>query len=142
MSDREATLSELTKYFNTSLPKDYWPSGASSYPKCHVVVASHERQSSFSREHGPYAGIGFYQDLLLAIQARSGIAGSIRSSSDLVSELLVYDREMEAIRAHIQQRSRINANRTKNTSKDWYENDDITTTYVPLPSLPRCRTKS
>ena len=106
ISDRERTRSLLSAYFNTAPTNEYWPSTTTAPPKCHAVLVSHDFHGSggglykSSRpEHGPYVGIGFYQDMLLAIQARSGLVHSGRSSSWLVAELLAYDREMEVVRA-------------------------------------------
>ena len=85
LSDRSATLAALTDYLQ------------GRNDSCQGVVASHTVGKSFTDEHGPFAGIGYFQDLHLASQARHGFVGHGRSSSDLVRELMEYDRQMAAI---------------------------------------------
>jgi hypothetical protein len=45
-------------------------------------------------EHGPYAGIGYFQDLALVSSAQSGLIAMRRSSSDLLRELMVFNKYM------------------------------------------------
>jgi hypothetical protein len=78
MSDREETIVELEQYL-----RDH---------NCTPIVANHERGGSFRHEHGPFAGIGFFQDLMVARRARSGLIGNLaRSSTQLLWELIEYD---------------------------------------------------
>lgn len=85
LSDRPATLAALTDYL------------LGRNDSCQGVVTSHTVGKSFTDEHGPFAGIGYFEDLHLASQARHGFVGHSRSSSDLVRELMEYDRQMAAI---------------------------------------------
>ena len=60
---------------------------------CSVTTFNHEEQNkttSFSVEHGPFAGAGFFLDLVLASQARHGLVGTRRSSTMLLAELIAY----------------------------------------------------
>ena len=52
-------------------------------------------------EHGVWAGMGFMQDILLATSSlRDGFIGHCyRSSSQLIRELIVYDRHMDALQS-------------------------------------------
>jgi hypothetical protein len=81
MSDRRKTLSSLRRWLRSH--------------HCSIVEAEHEKGGSFEGEHGPFAGIGFFQDLLVASQARSGYVGNARSSSKLLYEWIEYFRAME-----------------------------------------------
>jgi hypothetical protein len=70
---------------------------------CSVVVAAHIMDSevnhtagSETEEHGPFAGAGFFRDLLVVSQARSAFIGRTRSSSALVDELIEYDGHINA----------------------------------------------
>jgi hypothetical protein len=89
LSDRPTTLTLLQDYI------------LQKHPRCAAKVANHDHGISFRQEHGPYAGIGFYQDLAMvkhAIQSlpietspQVGFVGSEhRSSSQLVREIMVY----------------------------------------------------
>jgi hypothetical protein len=49
-----------------------------------------------TEEHGPFAGAGFFRDLVVISQARSAFIGTSRSSSALVDELMEYDRHNNA----------------------------------------------
>ena len=80
LSDRVATLQGLQSYLPQQL-------------NCSMLVASHETNStsSFSHEHGPFAGAGFFTDLALASQVKDGVVTTgQRSSSMLLAERLVY----------------------------------------------------
>ena len=84
MSDRTCTIERLTEWLQQEL-------------NCRVFVAVHEDATyDYLFEHGPFAGAGFYEDLALASMARSAYIGTDRSSSDLVGELIVFHRTMEA----------------------------------------------
>jgi hypothetical protein len=82
MSDRECTISRLTTWLTNR--------------NISVAVAQHDQHIDFLSEHGPFAGVGFFQDLALASTARSAIVAMRRSSSDLLLELVVFNRKMEA----------------------------------------------
>jgi hypothetical protein len=81
MSDRRKTLSALRRLLRSK--------------NCSCVEAEHDKGGSFENEHGPFAGIGFFQDLLVASQARSGYVGYMRSSSKLLYEWIEYFRLLE-----------------------------------------------
>jgi hypothetical protein len=82
MSDRECTISRLTRWLNKQ--------------NISVAVAKHDESKGSRAEHGPFAGAGYYQDLALASTARSAIVAMKRSSSDLMLELVVFHRKMDA----------------------------------------------
>ena len=68
---------------------------------CTPVLAIHagEQQGQF-KEHVPFAGAGFFKDLALSSQARDGFIGHCdRNSSQLLKELIEYDRTIEALRS-------------------------------------------
>jgi hypothetical protein len=88
MSDRPKTIENLRTYL---LQRD-----------CSVVVAAQpdapvvKDNGTKTEEHGPFAGAGFFRDLVVVSQARSAFIGSVRSSSALVDELMEYDRHNNA----------------------------------------------
>jgi hypothetical protein len=92
MSDRPKTIENLRTYL---LQRD-----------CSVVVATQRIDPEVNdtgkktEEHGPFAGAGFFRDLVVVSQARSAFIGSTRSSSALVDELMEYDRRTEAWRSN------------------------------------------
>ena len=78
-----------------------------------VQVAKHDLGQSYHKEHGPFAGVGYFQDLEVASRVRSAFAGAqsgkvvnqagvsgptFRSSSDLVLEVIQYEKKMDAWR--------------------------------------------
>lgn len=81
MSDRPCTITRLTEL----LEKNH----------CDVQVAQHENNTDYLHEHGPFAGNGYFQDLAVVRAARSAFIGTTRSSSDLILELIEFDRGME-----------------------------------------------
>jgi hypothetical protein len=82
MSDRAETLRALQS-FSTDL-------------NCSTIVASHANGTSRVDEHGPFAGLGFFQDLLVAGKARDGFIGRCtRSSSQMLLEAVEYGRVTE-----------------------------------------------
>jgi hypothetical protein len=89
MSDREVTIERLSTYIPTK------------WPFCTPIVATHVQQADNAGhylEHGPFAGTGFFQDLIVGSQARDGLIGSCsRTSTLLLRELVQYDRAREAI---------------------------------------------
>jgi hypothetical protein len=88
MSDRPKTIENLRTYL---LQRD-----------CSVVLAAQpdapvvKDNGTKTEEHGPFAGAGFFRDLVVVSQARSAIIGGMRSSSALVDELMEYDRRNNA----------------------------------------------
>ena len=136
LSDRNTTLSLLMDYLSTTTAS---PSATTTTEQqkgrrnlhgknsttssksllqlpfpCYGMVASHTTGSSFKVEHGPYAGVGFYEDLKFVetqqqLRGQSGNGnvesydnfgidgwiGMNRSSSFLVREMIVYHREMQ-----------------------------------------------
>lgn len=81
MADRNCTLQNLRSYLLSRNDR--------------VNVPLHDQGSSFKDEHGPYAGVGFFQDLALSSQAKSAFIGTKRSSSDLLLELIDFNRKLE-----------------------------------------------
>lgn len=87
LSDRPLTLRNMAAHI------------AAVYPRCQVMLAPHENGTSFSIEHGPFSGMGFFQDLaMVANQTRSLSAGRSafvgtkrRSSSQLIREIMSYE---------------------------------------------------
>ena len=89
MTDRERTLQSLM-------------STIESTTACTVIIANHTKGESYSSEHGPFAGIGYFQDLALAANARHAMIAPhkhkkipFRSSSGLILELIEFRRQME-----------------------------------------------
>jgi hypothetical protein len=88
MSDRHETIENLRTYLLQR--------------KCSVVLAAQpdapviKDNGTVTEEHGPFAGAGFFRDLVVVSQARSAFIGSTRSSSALVDELMEYDRHNNA----------------------------------------------
>jgi len=86
MSDRPKTIEMLTTWLSTT-------------KNCTSVTALHQEGKSFrGGEHGPWSGLGFYQDLAAVSQARTAFTGKMTTSSSLLVELIEYDRTMEAWR--------------------------------------------
>ena len=90
MSDREVTLDLLKKAIQNKT-------------HCKVRMVSDRSQGeSFSNEHGPFAGRGYWEDVSLAIQARHGMIAFhmhkrhlVRTSTALVRELVEFRRVLE-----------------------------------------------
>jgi hypothetical protein len=89
MSDRPKTLEALTVYLQRN------------HSYCQGVVANHSQGQGLSGEHGPFAGVGFYQDWYMASHARHGLMARASTAFALVWELVEYDRHMEAIRNNV-----------------------------------------
>jgi hypothetical protein len=89
MSDRPKTVELLSQWLVDEF-------------NCTPVVAnhdSHEDDSITHTEHGPWAGVGYIQDLASASMARTAAVGDVhRSSFMLLVELMEYERRMEAWR--------------------------------------------
>lgn len=86
LSDRPKTLDAVVGYLNLK------------HAHCHAIVAHHDLGLSFSEEHGPFSGSGFYQDMaMVSNQTRHVptsntifIGSKRRSSSQLVRELMAF----------------------------------------------------
>jgi hypothetical protein len=81
MSDRICTIDHLRSFVEQR--------------GCSLEVAQHQAGHSFLAEHGPFAGIGYFQDLAAVSLARSSFIGMTRTSSDLLKELVEFNRMME-----------------------------------------------
>ena len=89
MSDREPTIELLTAYLKTNTT-------------CNPIVADHKTGKGLTGEHGPFAGRGYFDDLDMGRQARDGFVGHCgRSSSQLLWELIEYDRVEDAMKSNI-----------------------------------------
>jgi hypothetical protein len=84
MSDRKMTISKLQQYVETM--------------NCTARVSSHAAGAGIYDEHGPWSGLGFYQDLALVSRARAGFVHAGTTSSSLVIQLITYDQQMEVWR--------------------------------------------
>ena len=71
---------------------------------CNVQLIDHNSSMSisFSKEHGPYAGAGYWRDWALAIQARTGfisfhmyVRPFVRTSTALMREVIEFRRVLE-----------------------------------------------
>jgi hypothetical protein len=85
MSDRELTITKLQKFIESSA-------------NCTVRVATHATGKGVNAEHGPWSGLGFYQDWALSSRARHGFIHTGTTSSRLVIEMITYDNHLEAWR--------------------------------------------
>jgi hypothetical protein len=85
MSDRELTITKLQKFVESSTD-------------CTVRVAAHATGKGVNDEHGPWSGLGFYQDWALSSRARHGFVHTGTTSSSLVIEMITYDQQLEAWR--------------------------------------------
>jgi hypothetical protein len=87
MADRPRTLEMLDEELHTL--------------NCSLkIVTNHSSGVGTRDEHGPWAGLGFFQDLVLTSQARNGVVLSRRGSSTsswLMKELVDYDRTVEHV---------------------------------------------
>jgi hypothetical protein len=81
MADRTCTIQRVSEFLRKTT--------------CRVETANHDEGQSWRSEHGPFAGVGYFQDWILASRARSAFVGTRRSSSHLIQELIAYDRRME-----------------------------------------------
>lgn len=81
MADRPCTILKLTEYLEAL--------------NMTARISVHEEGESFKDEHGPFAGIGYFQDLAFVSQARSSFIGTPFTSSDLLLELIEFNRMME-----------------------------------------------
>jgi hypothetical protein len=82
LSDRNVTLESLREWIL-------------HHTGCRPIIADHILESGLFAEHGPFATMGFFQDLALAAHANGGYIGAMdfaSSSADLVRELYEYNR--------------------------------------------------
>jgi hypothetical protein len=82
MTDRACTVTNLTLWLHEH--------------NCSVLTVKHEVTPGDIQEHGPYAGAGFYRDLALVSRSRSALIGMDRTSTDMLREMMEYDKMMEA----------------------------------------------
>ena len=66
------------------------------------MVGNRSQGKSFSNEHGPFAGRGYWEDVSLAIQARHGMISFhmnrrnlVRTSTAIIRELVEFRRVLE-----------------------------------------------
>jgi hypothetical protein len=86
MSDRPKTIELLTEWL---LQRN-----------CSVVMANHDDGSDPVKEHGPWAGAGYLQDLEVSGNARHGVIGDKhRSSTALLIDLIEYRRRIAVCEA-------------------------------------------
>jgi len=88
MSDREATITNLTNSTQHSCTV-----AAVTRPKVHTTAAA-----TGPAEHGPFAGLGYFQDAALVMHAQSAMLGRSRSSTNFVVTMMEYRRKMQAWR--------------------------------------------
>lgn len=90
MSDQEKALQALPEML-----REY---------NCVGICANHSRGTSFTGEHGAFAGLGYFQDLVLARNARHGFVApyrrrrtgmGIRTSSAMIREAVEFRRVLE-----------------------------------------------
>jgi hypothetical protein len=82
MSDRPCTISKLTTWLEAQ--------------NLSVSVLVHEETTpEIEKEHGPFAGDAFIEDLAHVSKAQSAIVGMERSSSDLLRELIVFNQAID-----------------------------------------------
>lgn len=91
-ADRPATLRGVQEYIQRNTT-------------CEMIVARHEQQvvpeqtSGDAAEHGPFAGAGMFQDLVVtSLQAQDYMIGHTRSSSALFAILVEYQRRVRYFR--------------------------------------------
>lgn len=84
MADRPATIEKLVEF---------------AYERnCAAIYAEKEKNDGESSEHGAFAGAGFFRDLAVVGHAQSAFAGTARSSSALVLEVMDSNRVRGALR--------------------------------------------
>jgi hypothetical protein len=87
LSDRPLTIEKVKDYISRK------------YQHCMPIVATHVQDTQsdgYYQEPGPFAGTRFFQDLMVASQARDGFIGQChRTLSQLLRELMEHDRTME-----------------------------------------------
>lgn len=99
MSDRECTVKRIITWLKNNYGKSI-ERGDTDFQWCSSVsvkTANHEKGDGLFEEHGPNAGTGFFQDLALASQSTSAFIGTGRTSSDLLLELIEFNRITEKV---------------------------------------------
>lgn len=90
MSDRQISIDLLS-------------TAIGNFSSCNVQTATNRQMgTSFSKEHGPFAGAGYWQDWALAIEARTGFIAYhqgkrtyVRTSTALIREVVEFRRVLE-----------------------------------------------
>jgi hypothetical protein len=90
MSDRERSNDALMEYATAA--------GCQGITVLHNVKVTN---NTFQKEHGPFEGAGYFQDMAIVTQARHGFVTTTRSSSGLLQNLMVYDRTMENVAGYL-----------------------------------------
>mmetsp|Transcript_6486 Transcript_6486/g.14174 ORF Transcript_6486/g.14174 Transcript_6486/m.14174 type:complete len:731 (-) Transcript_6486:44-2236(-) len=127
MSDSNITLpllhDEISNLTRCEHSSQYNPSSSSGRTHHH----NRSTGTSFSDEHGPFAGRGYWEDLSVAIQARDGMIafhkarrshGLVRTSTALVRNLIQFRRVLEHVVSNVDWSTGINTNShiTRSTS--------------------------
>jgi len=85
MSDRAATVANLANHAGHN---------------CTVASVTREADvkavKSGPQEHGPFAGVAFFQDVALVMHAKSALVGRLRSSTSFLLSSMEYRRKLEA----------------------------------------------
>lgn len=89
MSDRRETVARVTQHILGELG-------------CLALNSTPAHGGSFKEEHGPYSGIGTYQDLAFASQAGDGVVGVASSSITRLLRELVAQRAYQTGRRKVQ----------------------------------------
>jgi len=85
MADRPATVQAISNQT------------ASKFNCTVAMVSQHEQVKDHAiAEHGAFAGMGYYQDVVLAAHAKDAFIGKKRSSSAFVAMMMEYQRRMKA----------------------------------------------
>jgi hypothetical protein len=133
MSDRPHTLLSLIGWCKNYNPASQ--NATTAFPCRRVIHAMHERGLSFVPEHGPYAGVGFLQDLVVVRESALssiGIVGGQRSSTDLLTEWMEYERLVDFYFSKDEKVVRNDSNATN------YSNNPTRLITRPIPELRRC----
>jgi hypothetical protein len=91
MSDRERTIEQLTHWMIERNNVE------GTGPDCNIITANHHtgNLSQVRKEHGPWSGAGFFQDLHIVGDAEHILIGDIhRSSTRLLLEVMEYRRRL------------------------------------------------
>ena len=159
MSDRSKTIGLLSKYVrdyhgcaavvathnNTTIQREP-PTQPGLSPREDMMLAARidgggnkSNLPGHYAEHGPNAGAPFFQDLLVASQARDGFIGHCyRSSSQLVRELVQYERTIEAIQRWEMGKTKVHRRADGPYPEQQQEAPYGTNDVVSIPPLPVC----
>ncbi|CAB9500983.1 expressed unknown protein [Seminavis robusta] len=140
MTDRPYTLHRLIdwchNYYNSSSSTN-----ATAFPCRRVIHAMHEKGVSYVPEHGPYAGVGFLQDLAVLQQSALssiGIVGGKRSSTDLLTEWIEYERMVEILEEGGDDGDGGTSIPNDRKRRRRLEDESSLEAPRPIPELPRC----